>query len=79
MGSKKLTRPNKKCLTCDSEELKQPTTLRKFMYCGRDCADHANMKINIFAVSGLGQALLHSLGPWTQADDLGHGASPSPC
>jgi hypothetical protein len=49
MAKQKLTRPNKKCLTCDSQDLKKPPTLRKFMYCGKVCADHANMKINIFA------------------------------
>lgn len=49
MAKQKLTRPNKKCLTCDSQDLKEPNNLRKFMYCSRACADHANMKINIFA------------------------------
>lgn len=49
MGNKILTRPNEVCLVCDSAELKDPNTMRKFMYCGRNCCDSANMKINIYA------------------------------
>ncbi len=47
--SQHLKRPNDKCLVCDSPKLKEPTTLRRFKYCSKPCADSANRGLKILS------------------------------
>ena len=50
--SKKLTRPNDKCLNCDNPNLKDPTTMRSFKYCSKLCKDQANKGIKALSMNG---------------------------
>lgn len=51
--SKKLTRPNDKCLNCDNPNLKTPTTMRSFKYCSKLCKDQANKGIKALSMNGM--------------------------